>query len=112
MQYTMKILLNAIGILIYFINRFANRSKKTVKFSFKFWISDNWPELATTILIDIALMILLFSPGTEINFDDLFAKLPFGLKVAGDLFMSFLLGLGLSHLFYVIFKRKVKDAKG
>lgn len=108
----MKILLNVIGILIYFINRYANRTKKTVKFSFKFWLVDNWPEMATTILIDVALMILLFSPGTEVNFDDLFSKLPFGLKVAGDLFMSFLLGLGLSHLFYTIFRKKVKDAKG
>ena len=108
----MKILLNVIGILIYFINRYANRTKKTVGFSVKFWFQDNWPELATTVLIDVALMILLFSPGTEVNFDDLFSKLPFGLKVAGDLFMSFVLGLGLSHLFYVIFKRKVKDAKG
>jgi Kef-type K+ transport system membrane component KefB len=67
--------------------------------------------MSTILLLDIALMILLFSPGTEINFDDLFSKLPFGLKIAGDLLMSFLLGLGLSSLFYTIFKRKVRDAK-
>lgn len=108
----MKILLNLIGILIYFIGKYANRATKTVAFSFKFWLFDNWPEMTTTILIDVALMILLFSPGTEVNFDDLLSKLPFGVKIAGDLLMSFLLGLGLSHLFYVIFKKKVKDAKG
>jgi hypothetical protein len=106
----MRILLNVIGILIYFINRYANRANKAPDFSLKFWLKDNWPEMTTTILLDVALMILLFSPGTEISFDALFSKLPFGVKIAGDLLMSFLLGLGLSSLFYSIFKKKVKDA--
>lgn len=107
----MKILLNIIGVLIFFINRFNNRNKKTIAFSVKYWLKDNWHEASTIILIDIALMILLFSPGTEVNFDVMFSKLPFGLKIAGDLLMSFLLGLGLSSLFYTIFKKKVNDAK-
>jgi Kef-type K+ transport system membrane component KefB len=107
----MNWLLNLIGIMIFFINRYANRTKKTIAFSFKYWLKDNWPELATVLLLDLALMLLLFSEGTEVNFDALFSKLPFGLKVAGDLFMSFLLGLGLSSLFYNVFKKKVKDAK-
>jgi hypothetical protein len=108
----MKVLLNVIGILIYFINRFNKRSKKTIGFDLKFWLNDNGPEMATIILLDIALMILLFSPGTEINFDDLFSKLPFGLKLPADMLMSFLLGLGLSSLFYTLFKKKIKDSKG
>ena len=107
----MKVLLNIIGVLIYFINRYNKRTSKTIAFSFKFWLQDNWHEMSTIILLDLALMILLFSPGTEVNFDDLFSKLPFGLKLPADLLMSFLLGLGLSSLFYTIFKRKVKDAK-
>jgi len=107
----MKILLNIIGILIFFINRYHNRTKKTVAFSFKFWIHDNWHEMSTIILLDIALMILLFNPGTEVNFDDIFSKLPFGLKLPADLLMSFLLGLGLANLFYYIFKEKIKDAR-
>jgi hypothetical protein len=106
----MKILLNLIGMSIYFINRYANRADKVPSFSFSFWFKDNWPEVTTTILLDIALMILIFSPGTEISFDALFSKLPFGIKIAGDLLMSFLLGLGLSSLFYAIFKKKVRDA--
>ena len=110
--FIMKILLNIIGILIFFINRYNRRTKKTVAFSIKFWLQDNWHEMATIILLDIALMCLLFNPETEINFDDLFSKLPFGLKLPADLLMSFLLGLGLSSLFYSIFKRKLKDAKG
>lgn len=108
----MNWLLNMIGVLIYFINRYSNRTKKTVAFSFKFWIQDNWPEVSTVLLLDIALMILLFTEGTEINFEALFSQLPFGLKVAGEPFMSFLLGLGLASLFYRLFKHKVKDAKG
>jgi len=106
----MNWLLNIIGILIYFINRYAKRTKKTVGFSFKFWIKDNWPEVSTVILLDIALMILLLGEGTQINFDDLFNKLPFGLSVAGEPFLAFLLGLGLSSLFYKLFRKKVKDA--
>lgn len=108
----MNWLLNFLGVLIYFINRYANRTKKTVPFSFKYWVADNWPEVSTVVLIDIALMILLLGPGTEVNFDDLFSKLPFGLKIAGEPFLAFLLGLGLSALFYAIFKRKVNESKG
>lgn len=107
----MKILLNIIGIAIYFINRYAKRQSKTIGFSFSYWIKDNWPELASTILLDVALMILLFSPGTEISFDTYLENLPFLAKVPGDLFMSFLLGLGLSSFFYSIFKTKVDDKK-
>lgn len=104
-------LLNFIGIMIYFINRFARRSKKTVAFSFKYWIQDNWPEMSTVLLLDVALMILLLGEGTRVNFDDLFSKLPFSLQIAGEPFMAFLLGLGLSALFYKLFNKKVKDAK-
>jgi len=63
------------------------------------------------LLLDIALMILLLGPGTEVNFDEILSKLPFGLKVAGEPFLAFLLGLGLSSLFYTLFKRKISDAK-
>ena len=108
----MKVLLNIIGILIFFINRYNKRTIKTKAFSLKFWLKDNWAETTTIVLLDIALMCLLFNPETEINFDDLFSKLPFGLKLPADLFMSFLLGLGLSSLFYSIFRKKIKDAKG
>jgi len=108
----MNWILNGIGILIYFLNRYANRSKKTVGFNFKFWLRDNGPEAFTIILLDIALMILLLGEGTQVNFDDLFSKLPFGLQMAGEPFLAFLLGLGLSSLFYKVFKNKVKDAKG
>jgi hypothetical protein len=106
----MKILLNLIGIAIYFINRYANRSQKKLAFDYRYWLKDNWPEMTTVLLLDAALMILLFAPGTEVNFDDLLSSLPIGIKISGSWLMSFLLGLGLSSLFYRIFKAKV-DAK-
>jgi len=107
----MKIILNILGILIYFINRYARRTKKTISFSLKYWLEDNWPEMSTIILLDIALMILLLGEGSEINFDEIFAKLPFGLKIAGEPLMAFLLGLGLSSLFYTLFKKKIRETK-
>lgn len=105
-------ILNIIGILIYFINRYAGRTKKTVKFSFKFWLVDNWPELATTLLLNLALMLLLNSSGTEIDYDQLLAWMPAGIKFAAEPLASFLIGLGLSHFLYSVFRKKVKDAKG
>jgi hypothetical protein len=107
----MNWILNLIGIMVYFINRYANKENKNTEFSIRYWIQDNWPEMTTVLLIDLAIMLLINSPGTEINFDELFSKLPFGIKVAGDLFFSFILGLGLASLFYTIFKKKVRDAK-
>lgn len=107
----MNILLNFLGIAIYFINRYANRAEKSKPFSFRFWLKDNWPEMLTVLITDIVLMILLFSPGTEINFDQLLSTMPIGVKVSGSLLMSFLLGLGLSSMFYKFFKTKTDANK-
>ena len=101
-------ILCAIGVAIYFINRYANRTTKTVGFSLKFWINSNWPELSTTILMNIALMIIIHQPGSEASFDKLFAALPFSLQLAAMPLLSFLIGLGLSAVFYRLFKEKTK----
>ena len=97
-----------IGIMIYFINRYANRKIKTIGFSVKFWIAENWPEMTTTVLMNIALMIIIHQPGTVISFDKMFESLPFVMSVAGMPLLSFLIGLGLSALFYRLFKEKTK----
>ena len=52
------LVLNLIGILIFFINRYANRTKKTIGFSLKFWLKDNWPEVSSTLLFDLALIVI------------------------------------------------------
>ena len=97
-----------IGIMVYFINRYANRTVKTVGFSMKMWLSDNWPEASTTILMNIALMIIIHQPGSEASFDKLFESLPFSLHLAAMPLLSFLIGLGLSAVFYRLFKEKAK----
>ena len=95
-------------MLIYFISKYANRTHKT-KFSSKFWFKDNWPELASTMLINIALMLLLMQPETNINIDDwLKANVPFALQIAIKPLFSLLLGLGLSALLYGMFKKKTR----
>lgn len=104
------LVLNLIGILIYFINRYANRTKKTIGFSLKFWLKDNWPEVSSTLLFDLALMILLLNKDTIISLDALIAEyVPFiGLQVAVKPVMGLLIGLLLAKAFYELFKTKVK----
>ena len=102
----MNWILNIIGMLIYFIQRYAGRRNKT-KFSFKFWLNDNWPELVTSILFNVALMLLLMQPETNINIDDwLKDNVPFALQIAIKPLFSLLLGLGLSAFLYGMFKKK------
>ena len=101
-------ILNLIGVMIYFINKFANRKNKT-KWNGRFWLNDNWPELATTLLINIALMLLLMQPETNINIDEwLKANVPFALQIAIKPLFSLLLGLGLSAFLYGMFKKKTR----
>ena len=101
-------ILNLIGVMIYFINKYANRKNKT-KWNGLFWLNDNWPELASTMLINIALMLLLMQPETNINIDDLIKEhVPFALQVAVKPLFSLLLGLGLSAFLYSLFRKKVK----
>ena len=99
-------ILNLIGVMVYFINKYANRKNKT-KFNGKYWLNDNWPELATTLLINIALMLLLMQPETNINIDDFLKEnVPFALQIAIKPLFSLLLGLGLSAFLYGMFKKK------
>ena len=101
-------ILNIIGIAIYFLNKYAGRKNKT-KFNAKFWLKDNFPELASTLLINLALMLLLMQPETNINIDDLIKEhVPFALQVAVKPLFSLLLGLGLSSFLYSLFRKKVK----
>lgn len=94
------------GILVYFINRYANKKQKDTKLSLSYWFKDNWPELTTTLLLNAAIMILVHLPGTTVDLTKLTDSLPFGLNVAGVPTLSFLLGLGLTAAFYRMFKSK------
>lgn len=107
-------ILNGIGVVIYFLNRFGNRRKKA-KPSIKFWIADNYRELLTTLLFDLALMIIVMMPDVQVNFDSFIAEnVPFGLAISpvvAKAILSFLLGLGLSSLFYKYYKIRAKLKK-
>jgi uncharacterized integral membrane protein len=102
-------ILNLIGITIYFIGRYSKRATKTARFNHKFWLSDNWPELTSTLLINVALMILLMQPETQVNLDSLIKEyVPFGLDIAVKPLMSFLLGVIFSAAFYKLYRSKTK----
>ena len=106
----LNIALNLIGIGIYFINRYIGRQAKG-KFSWSFWLKDNLPEFISTMLMNIALMILIHLPETSVSLDKLMTWLPFDLHLAGLPTLSFLLGLGLTSVFYQLFRNKTKLKK-
>jgi len=97
-----------IGIFVYFLTRYANKKQKDSKLSISFWWKDNWPEFITSLMLNAAIMILLHLPGAAVNVNSLFASLPFSLQLAGIPTLSFLLGLGLTSMFYNFFKSKTK----
>jgi purine-cytosine permease-like protein len=103
----MKIVLNILGILIYFLNRYNNRRSKDKSFSINFWVKDNWPELLIVLLVDISIMLLLILNDISI---DAAQFLPTWLVKIGDLGIAWLIGLGLASLIYSIFRKKVSDA--
>lgn len=108
----MNWLLNGIGILIFFINRFKRRTHKTEKFSFKYWITDNFQEMATTLLLNLALMIILQITIKDGTLETILVKLPDWVTILGVPGICFGLGSGLSWLLYELFRKKIKDVKG
>jgi hypothetical protein len=103
----MKIILNLLGILIYFLNRYSKRRGKEKAFSLKFWITDNWTELTIVLLVDISVMILFITNDLSI---DLAEIVPGWLVKPGDLTISWVLGLGLASLIYGLIRRKIIDS--
>ena len=101
----MKIVLNLLGILIYFLNRFSNRRSKDKTFSISFWIKDNWPELLIVLLVDISVMLLLLTNDVTI---DLAEFVPQWMVTPGDLTLAWLVGLGLASFGYTVIKKKFK----
>jgi len=104
----MKIILNIIGILIFFLNRFSGRKDKTKAPSLAFWLKDNWGELTIIALFDVALMMLVFQGGLEFNFEKL-TMLPDGIQLAGDGALCFIIGLILSWGAYVGYQKLFKS---
>lgn len=103
----MKILLNFLGIVLYFLLKYRGRSDKSTNFSHTFWLNDNWPESLSIIIFDFVLMILLLKGGLVIDLNKWIPSLPDGVAFAGDLSICFLIGLILSGGIYELFKTKV-----
>ena len=60
----LPIILNVLGITIYYLNRFENRGDKS-KFNLSFWLKDNLIGLIIILLLDLSFMILLLHPETS-----------------------------------------------
>jgi Kef-type K+ transport system membrane component KefB len=107
----MKIALNIIGILIFFLVRLAGRKDKDAPLSIKFWLKDNWEQLAAVVLFDVALMLLVFQGGLQFNFEKIAPMLPKGVQLAGDAAMCFLVGLLFAWGIYAGYKKMVIDKR-
>lgn len=107
----MNWILNLIGIIIFFVNRYFGREVKTTGFSWSYWWRDNWQEVITILLINLALMIIMHMKETRLAIDQLMAQLPAWVKILGVPGICLGLGLGLSWLIYQLFVKKVEEAK-
>jgi len=102
-------LLNFLGILIFFINRFFDRKKQTEPFNWKFWLADNWQEASTSLLLNLSFMLLITKAINTGEIVTILQKLPFWLTLFGIPGVCFALGAGLSWSLYEMFKSK-KDS--
>jgi len=101
-------LLFILGTLAYFLIRYTGRADKTKSFDIGFWLKDNWAEMATALVLDLAVMIILIQNDTNITLW-LNKYLPEGVIVSSKLVISLACGLGLGMGIYEIFHKKVKD---
>jgi hypothetical protein len=105
----MKILLNILGILTYFFVILQGRDK-SIPFSVKFWIKDNFEQLIAVSLIDAIMMILVFMGGLKLSFEKL-PIIPDWLQITGDGAVCALVGGLLAHLGYEAYKKLVLDKR-
>lgn len=105
---TALIIINIIGVLVFFLNRYSNRKVKD-KFNAWFWLEDNMIELAATLLINVAIMMILCLTEVEVNPSEFVTKyIPFDIIAtgyAGKMLVSFLTGLVFASLAYGTIKR-------
>jgi len=105
----MNWILNLIGILIFFLNRFFKKDDKTSVFNWNFWFRDNYQEMITTVLLNLAFMLLINQAIKTDSIEALLAKLPEWLTFLGLPGICFALGAGLSWTLYELFKSKKEN---
>ena len=108
MKILLNVGLNVLGIAIFFLNRLAGRKNKATPVTAQYWLKDNWEQLLSVLLFDVALMVLVFQGGLQFNFEKLAPMLPDGVQLAGDGALCFLVGLLFSWGIYVAYKKAVK----
>lgn len=106
----MKIALNIIGILIFFLTKFATRKDKDAPVSASFWLKDNWEQLIAVALFDVALMLLVFTGGLQLSFEKL-TVIPAWLQVTGDGAVCFAVGAFIAWAAYTGYKKIVLDKR-
>jgi hypothetical protein len=107
----MKILLNVLGMMIFFLLRFNGRADKAKEPSIGFWMKDNWVELIVILLFDIAFMILGVFGGLKVDFTKLLPSLPDWITIVGDWALCFIIGLFGAYAGYTLIKAKVDYTK-
>ena len=110
MENLISVGLNVLGIVIFFVTRYAGRTDKILPYSGKFWIKSNWEQLIGVVLTNIGLMALVFQGGLKLNLEKL-PMIPEWAQVAGDEFVALLVGALFAYLAYEGYKKLVIDKR-
>ena len=97
-----------LGIMMFFITKYAKRNSKHKAFSFGFWLADNWEETVVSIMATFVLMIMFLSPEAQFDTNAFFEKVPFITALPTKMVVSFLAGFSNSFLIYAMFRNKTK----
>lgn len=107
---TLKLILNLLGIMTFFWVRFANRTDKTAEPTLKFWLKDNFEQLIGILLIDIAIIMLVFVNGLQLSLEKI-TTLPEWVQLSGDGAIFYLTGLVFALFGYEAIKKVILDKK-
>lgn len=103
-------ILAILGMMIYFLGKYAKRNDKVKEPSFKFWINDNWPEALTSVLATVALMIIFTNKDSEFDLSSIISGIPFVVSLPVNMVISLAIGYLNSLIFYKMFENKIKDS--
>ena len=105
-----KIVLNLLGIVTFFWVRFANRTDKTKEPTLKYWLADNFEQLIGILLIDVAIVMLVFVGGLQLSLEKI-ATLPEWVQLSGDGAIFYLTGLIFALLGYELVKKTILEKR-
>ena len=105
-----KIVLNLLGIVTFFWVRFANRTDKTKEPTLKFWLKDNFEQLIGILLIDIAIVMLVFVGGLQLSLEKI-TTLPDWVQLTGDSAIFYLTGLIFPLMGYELVKKTILEKR-